>query len=1545
MNKKKYIHLVIGILLVVLTGFQVADEHPFLEKLNEKLRAYLANYPEEKVYVQLDKPFYKPGEDIWLNVFVLNSNTHQPSLISDVVYVDLVDPKGNTASTLELVVQEGTAHGDFKLAELAPGGLYKILAYTKWMKNFGNEVFFKKEIQVQRILTPRLLLKLDYDKESYGPGELVTAKLNVTNLKNEKVAGANVDFAIRIKGVEIFKSSLLSDAKGLAQINFQLPDSLDTTDGLLQTLVRTRGTEESISRSIPIVLNKISLQFFPEGGHHVENVNSRIAFKALNEFGKSADISGVVVDRNNTVIKHFESFHMGMGAFEFKPLSGEKYFVRIETPTGNNPLVPIPDAISDGFSLNLRKHDAHSIEWTIHSTAAGDAYIVGNSHGDMVYSKKIALQKGENILSVPTEKFPAGIAVFTLFNNAGIEQCERLVFMNSNPGLTIQLKTDKQQYLPGDPVKLQIKTLDGDGKPTPAKISLSVADDQLISFADDKQDNILSRILLSSEVKGEIQEPSFYFDPTEPKATKALDYLLMTQGWRRFSWKDVRQNSRLITYTPEKIKNLGGTLLNAHGIGFSSEVTLLELGGKKRIVKVRTTREGHFVFRNIDPTVPLLLLARKPGEIVLQKNPSFSISLNDKDGTVILPAVTDDVGAVVASSNDRQKDPKKEVAENVMDMSLESDVTQLSEVIVTAFGVEDKNKLITGTVRVTENSVDGMFSALAIENSLQGRVAGVIVQPQTGNPATQSNITIRGISSLSGGRAEPLYVIDGHPIGTSLSQNFSNGSMVGPDEIFSIEVMSSPEATAIYGSNASNGAILITTRSRLGYGFFKSARKPAKFSSEKVEPRKFSTTREFYVPPPSAKEETRKDFRTTVYWNHTIVTDKKGEATVSFFNNDAITAFRATAEGFSAQGMIGRSEHVYYTELPLSLDAKLPEYLGLEDVLKLAVNIKNETSGMKTGIVTLNLPEAFSIEESFVRNVNLKPKSTETLWFTLKSKGTQGEFPISIKLESANFSDEINHKIHVKPVGFPMRFSFSSKELDKTVRFSIPDAEKNSVKAELTAFPDVLSDLFVGAESILREPYGCFEQVSSSTFPNILALQFLRQSGLSKPNIEKQALGYIKNGYSRLTAYEIKSGGFEWFGHPPAHEGLTAYGLLQFSEMKKVYPGVDEKMMDRTRQWLLSRRNGKGGFKQSAGKYGFSAASEDVTNAYMTYALSETGTKEILREYDHALAEVLRSQDMYRMALVACTAFNLGKNEDYANLVKHFKEKVQTNGFANLKADHSIVRSYGNSLQSETLSQWTVALMKTPSPDLLLIGNCIQHVLKHRQYGQFGSTQGTSLALKALTEYASLVRTMRDDGEIAVYINNELADRLNYEREAKEKLVLNNFSKNLPGGEQDLRVRFNGTTNPLPYSVDVQWHTKKLPSSEYCKVNISTSLSNPIVRVNEVVRLKIVLTNKSSDGLPMTVAVIGIPAGLSAQPWQLKELQEKGVFDFYEITNGNLVLYYREMAPSGQHVINLDLKAEIPGSYLGTASSAYLYYTNEYKHWEDGTVIEIQRND
>ncbi|HEY5916704.1 MAG TPA: TonB-dependent receptor plug domain-containing protein [Chryseolinea sp.] len=1541
MKTKKYLLIIAFAVFVCVSGFRIAEDPLFLKNLKESLKQYNENFPEEKVYVQLDKPFYKPGEDVWFNVFVLNSNTHKPTLVSDVVYVELIDPKGNVASKLDLVVREGTAHGDFALISSAPGGMYQIRAYTSWMKNFGDDNFFKKDIQVQRIITPRFLLKLDYAKESYGSRDQVTARLSIRDLKDEKVTDALIDYVVKIEGRQVAASKSQSDAGGEANIVFDLPDSLTSTDGLLQVVVRARGIEESITRSIPIVLNRISMQFLPEGGNWVENVKSKMSFKALNEFGKGADVTGSIVDESNKVVARFESFHMGMGAFRLKPISGANYFARIESPAGNHSLIPLPSPSISDLVLNADAANDTTVTWSIYSPAKAYVNLVGRSHGEMVYAEQLKVNQGENQFIIPTKNFPVGIVVFTLFDFEGNERCERLIFANGSKGLKIQVTPNKKRYLPREEVQLDIKSVDDEGKPIASKLSIAVVDDQLITYADDKQDNILSSLLLSTELKGEIQEPSFYFDANEAKAKQALDYLLMTQGWRRFTWKDVYDNNRAIVYSGEKNSNLNGSLQNAEGAGIDGEVVLLEVSGRKRLVKLKTTNDGLFAFKNIDPTVPLMLLTKKPGKIVLRKEAPFAVSLNDKEGTMLLPST---VGEQNANLLVGETIIKNEVSdESGFNVSMDSDVSQLSEVIVTAFGAQEKRDL-TGSVTVVHNNADGLFASTSPENMLQGRVSGLMIQPQTGNPASQANITMRGLSSLGNGRNEPLYVIDGRVIGTSLNQNFSNGSMLGPDEIESITVLNSPEASALYGCRSANGVILITTRTGIGSHMYQTRNKAPKFSTASVTPRKYSPTREFYAGPPSKyKEEIRKDFRTTIFWKHSVVTDKDGRAKVTFYNNDKVSAFRITAEGFSESGLIGRKEEVYYTELPLSLDVKLPQYLGYEDVLKVPVNVRNESSSTLSAKVSLSVPSQLKVSESLDQNVSIRPGTSETVWYTITSKGIQGDFPISIKLESRDHADQINQMITVRPVGFPVRLSFSGKELDKTMSFSINDAERNTMKANVTAFPDVLSDLFTGAESILREPHGCFEQVSSSTFPNILVLQFLKQSGLVNAASEKRALSLIKDGYSKLVAYEVKGGGFEWFGHPPAHLGLTAYGLVEFHEMDKVFPRVDGQMMNRTRAWLLNQRNGKGGFqRQMPGMDGFSRPDNNVTNAYITYALSETGTKDIGVEYNHTFDEVRRSKDMYRMALLANTAFNLGKMNDYDDLVKAFSDKVAATGFSNLKAEYSIVWSDGKSLETEVISLWTVALLKSSSPDLTLVDKCIKEILSRRSYGQFGSTQATTLALKALTEYARIVRRTPESGEIQIFVDNKLVDKHAYEKDARGQLQLTAFAKHLTDGDQKLRINFDGTKEPLPYSLDVQWYTKKPQSNDRCKVSLTATLSSASVRMNESVRLTAILKNKTNEELPMTLAVIGIPAGLSVQPWQLKELQEKKVFDFYEIMGGNLVIYYRGMEPSSQHTVNLDLKAEIPGSYVGGASSAYLYYTNEYKHWVSGNSVVIQ---
>ncbi len=533
-------------------------------------------------------------------------------------------------------------NGSFLIKSDYAGGIYKLKAYTSWQTNWGEEAFFTKEITVQKVITPRLLLKLDFEKKAYGAGDTVSAKLKVTDLNDRKTTGSIAKSTVRIGGIAV-QTLENETAAGEATVQFRLPHDLNTSDGILQVVVTDKGTEESITRSIPIVLHRISISFYPEGGDMVENVPAKVAFEALNEFGKGADVSGNIVDEKGETVASFESFHFGMGAVSFTPQPGARYFAKITKPQGDSTLHPLPQALKSGYTLHLQSKTTGRLKWNICMPENGTVVLAGQSNGQLHYNQQLTLTKGINTVEVDTKNFSAGTAVFTLFDGKNREVCERLVFLNADKGLNIKIEPDKEVYDPGEYAKVNIVTTDKDGNPVSANIGLAVVDEQLLTLADDKQDNLISYLLFSSELKGRIHEPYFYVDPAEPKAAEALDYLMLTHGWRRFSWTEVLKSTTQITELPENTtRSVYGYVLDEEGEPASAEVFLIEpysSNGKTEISGLQTTIKGHFVFHNVDVSQNVFITTKLPNQIYLFKGRPAIDQTIDKESAGIAPSV------------------------------------------------------------------------------------------------------------------------------------------------------------------------------------------------------------------------------------------------------------------------------------------------------------------------------------------------------------------------------------------------------------------------------------------------------------------------------------------------------------------------------------------------------------------------------------------------------------------------------------------------------------------------------------------------------------------------------------------------------------------------------------------------------------------------------------------------------------------------------------------------------------------------------------------
>lgn len=1409
-------------------------ESEFIAALKKKFTLFSERSRQDRLYVQTDKTLYAPGETVWFSAFLRDEQTLKPSENSDVLHIEFITPKGTIAKHYKLFASNGIAKGDIELSGMV-GGIYKLRAYTDYQKNDTAALVFEKEITVQSVVMPRLKMKLEFEKKAYGKGDEVVANLQLHTNANMPLAKTKVKFSAMLEGKELSASSVTTDAEGKTQLKFSLPQNLNTTDGVVNAMIDFEGSTESISRSVPIVLNKIDLAFFPEGGDMVNGLSQRVAFRATNEFNKPADIEGIIVNSKGEYVSEFKSYHFGMGSFTITPKAGETYKARLTKPAGILDEFELPEALKAGYVLQVNAADKE-LHLNVNSWQAETLSIAAQVRGKLYFSGSFKAQKGSNLLTLHTEDFPIGVTQITLFDSKGIARCERLAFVNREKQLNISVSTNKQTYQPREKVTMNIHVTDENGLPMPGNFGLSVVDDNQLSFADDKQGNILSKMLLEPELKEKVEEANFYFDKKEEKSAQALDYLLLTSGWRHYTWKQIdKEEFPVLKFLGEKAL-LNGRIMDGYTSIPVSGATVKLVNSNKQAV---TNKDGFFEFSKFDLAV----------------SNQLDITANGFNGGVqAIGHYGTGINYYIYNNRYRYYDAVPAAAGGVMD---------LEEMVVANKQVEQK------VPARNEKKKDALKEEREVMN-----FADVMEVPAP-DVADEPDQVAEGDDDANG-LAEQGKVVD---------ERFRKIQQADKN------IVMAPEGVYYRG---------------------------VEFAQKKY----------------TAGDTTRNDLGSTVYWNGNVETDRYGRAKVEFVTNDLISSFKTTLEGFGDDGSIGRTEYSFTTNLPFSMDTKIPVEAVSGDKMMIPVFLKNTTGENISGELSVKLPQQL-ICDTRTLQVIIPAKNSKVVYLNCAASTVIGAGMIELQFHSKDYNDALTRTIKVVPKGFPADISLSAQESDKHFTIKPMNVVPGSMRVTFTAYPNVMSDLMSGVDAMLREPYGCFEQTSSSNYPNIMAMQYLQNTKTADPKVEARAKQLLEDGYKKLVAFETKENGYEWFGAAPAHEALTAYGLMEFVDMKKVYPKVDEAMIERTAQLLLNKRDGNGGFKKNPRALdSFGAADADITNCYIVYAMSEAGKGNLIdKEINAAYRDAKKSNDPYMLALMANALFNIGDSKRGDELLALLVNARQEAAFWNGKK-HSITRSTGEALKIETTGLVALALMKSSNPDLQSLQTAVKFLVAQRSgYGMFGSTQSTILALKALSRFAEFSKKTDESGTIEVLVNGNVVATKSYNKGERNNVEIAGLENFVSSGTQEVQVRFKGCKNPLPYTMHVSYSTTLPNSDKECAVSLETQLSTKQVKVGETLRLTATLKNKTNEGQPMTMAIIGLPAGLTAQPWQLKEMQEKGIVDFYEVIGNNIACYYRDLAPGEQKVLNFDLKAELPGEYDAPASSAYLYYTNELKTW------------
>jgi hypothetical protein len=707
----------------------------------------------------------------------------------------------------------------------------------------------------------------------------------------------------------------------------------------------------------------------------------------------------------------------------------------------------------------------------------------------------------------------------------------------------------------------------------------------------------------------------------------------------------------------------------------------------------------------------------------------------------------------------------------------------------------------------------------------------------------------------------------------------------------------------------------------------------------------------------------RSDWAETVYWHPALVMPD-GKIDVGFDLSDATTTFQATVFAHSADGRLGAVTARFDSRLPLSLKPTLPVEVTSSDRIDLPVSVLNNTPEDRDVRLTLTKHDGLELvngaaDQACIAKGGAAVRQTYRLRPTLK----EGKAVVGLAGQTGAFQpDKREDAFRIAPEGFPVAESRSDLlEGSATQTVRLPDSwVKDTLKCRVQVYPSTLADLQSGLDSLLREPNGCFEQTSTSNYPNLLILDYLQQSGQAKPEVERKARDLLARGYQKLTSFECTNTsknakeGYEWFGGAaPAHEALTAYGLMQFRDMARVQD-VDPTMLRRTRDYLASRRDGKGGFLRNPKSLdSFGHAPADVTNAYIVWALTEAGKDDdVTKELDALAAQAKSSKDPYFLSLTSIALVNRGRRDEATPLLKAVAAAQKDDGHLDAEKT-SITGSGGRDLQIETTALAVLGWLKANNPAEFQepVRKAVAWVGKQRGgYGGFGSTQSTILALKALIEYTRENKRTAAAGELHLFVGGQEAARLAFPAGAAEALTLDvpGAESCLKPGNNEVRVEITGK-NVFPYTLSWTYQTLRPASAEDCPVRLETALAKADAAEGENVRLTATVKNVADKGQSMAVAVIGLPGGMTL-PEDFKQLKDycktpedgsRSLVSAFEVRGRELVLYWRDLAPNQQITVPIDLVCRVPGEFSGPASRAYLYYNADHKHWVEPLHVHI----
>jgi uncharacterized protein YfaS (alpha-2-macroglobulin family) len=675
-------------------------------------------------------------------------------------------------------------------------------------------------------------------------------------------------------------------------------------------------------------------------------------------------------------------------------------------------------------------------------------------------------------------------------------------------------------------------------------------------------------------------------------------------------------------------------------------------------------------------------------------------------------------------------------------------------------------------------------------------------------------------------------------------------------------------------------------------------------------------------------------FPEALYINPEIITDKNGEASVTIPMADSITTWRMAMVASTEKGALGTGTASLKVFQDFFADIDLPVTLTQGDCVSIPVAVYNYSGS--AGKVNLQLQPAgwFTLSnDSAAKTLPVESGRVGGAQFTIQAKHI-GKFQLMLKATMPGRADIVVRDIEVIPNGREQTQVFNGR-LESNVQHdiafpasAIPEASKIYVRL----YPGPLSQVVEGMDAILRMPYGCFEQTSSTTYPNVLALDYMKRSKKLAPEVHAKAEAFIANGYQRLLTFEVPSGGFSWFGTAPANKILTAYGLMEFSDMSKVHD-VDPRLIQRTQQWLASQQLRDGSWEPD--KAFINEGATDRYNsdplritAYVAWSLasSSSQTAAVERARQYIASRLDSAADSYTLAVIANFAAAAKDNQLASRAItKLLDQRTETDGKAWWSTSVTSVYGTGESAAVETTGLVTQALLTSGQSTTTARKALAYLASKKDASGTWGTTQATIMALRALLMSAD--KGGADlTGTVEVKLNGTTVDTLTLTPDNND-LFHEFVLKNLPAqSANNIQIHLDGKGS-LAYQVVGSYFVPWNASPDHEPLSIKVDYDRGTVSQDDLVTATATITSHLNASAKMVMVDLGIPPGFDLLSEDLQKLQETNAsLQKFTQTATQSILYFDAIAPHATITVKYRLRAKYPIRARTLASRVYEYY-------------------